>query len=371
IAREIARILDIGEDIFDTNELHTGGVSRELELLADVVSTTLYKKLKPDASDAELRQISDDIVKNVTNKINIANLPHGHVRKHESEIIGLIESADGFSQVLPEDKYLIIEELQKADHIVAMTGDGVNDAPALKKADAGIAVSGATDAARAAADLVLLAPGLSVIINALTEARVVFDRMKSYAIFRIAETMRVILFMTLSILVFNFYPVTAIMIIILALLNDVPIMMIAYDNVPVEKRPIRWNMNEVTTIASILGVAGVVASFLLFFLLEHFGLAPALIQTLIFLKLSVAGHSTIYVTRAERRHFWQKPYPSLKFFLPAISSQILATFVAVYGIFMPSISWEYAGYIWLYATIWFVFNDYVKIWSYRWIDRNA
>lgn len=128
---------------------------------------------------------------------------------------------------MPDDKHFIVDELQKADHIVAMTGDGVNDAPALRKADAGIAVSGATEAARAAADLVLLEPGLSVIIRALEEARMIFERMGSYAVFRIAETMRVILFMSLAILVFNFYPVTAIMIVILALLNDIPIMAIA------------------------------------------------------------------------------------------------------------------------------------------------
>ncbi len=115
----------------------------------------------------------------------------------------------GFAQVFPEHKFHIVDILQKHGHIVGMTGDGVNDAPALKKADCGIAVSDATDAARAAASIVLMTPGLSVIIDAIKESRRIFQRMNSYAIYRIAETLRVLLFMTLSILIFNFYPLTA------------------------------------------------------------------------------------------------------------------------------------------------------------------
>src|SRR5664279_4894891 len=135
-----------------------------------------------------------------------------------------METADGFAQVFPEHKYHIVDVLQQRGHIVGMTGDGVNDAPALKKADCGIAVSGATDAARAAAAIVLLTPGLSVIIEAIKESRKIFQRMNSYAIYRITETLRVLLFMTVAILVFNFYPLTAVMIVMLALLNDAAIL---------------------------------------------------------------------------------------------------------------------------------------------------
>ena len=179
-----------------------------------------------------------------------------------------IEKADGFAQVFPEHKFHIVDVLQQRGHIVGMTGDGVNDAPALKKADCGIAVSGATDAARAAASIVLLAPGLSVIIDAIKESRKIFQRMNSYAIYRIAETLRVLFFMTLAILVFNFYPVTAVMIVMLALLNDGAILSIAYDNVHYKNKPEAWNMRLVLGISTVLGVIGVVAAFGLFYLGE-------------------------------------------------------------------------------------------------------
>ena len=180
--------------------------------------------------------------------------------------IDSIEKADGFAQVFPEHKYHIVDVLQKRGHIVGMTGDGVNERPRLKKADCGIAVSGATDAARAAASIVLLAPGLSVIIDAIKESRKIFQRMNSYAIYRIAETLRVLFFMTLAILMFNFYPVTAVMIVMLALLNDGAILSIAYDNVHYKEQPEAWNMRMVLGISTVLGFIGVVAAFGLFYL---------------------------------------------------------------------------------------------------------
>jgi H+-transporting ATPase len=285
-------------------------------------------------------------------------------KKESKEISESIEKADGFAQVFPEHKFHIVDVLQKRGHIVGMTGDGVNDAPALKKADCGIAVSDATDAARAAAAIVLMTPGLSVIIDAIKESRKIFQRMNSYAIYRIAETLRVLLFMTLSILVFNFYPVTAVMIVMLALLNDGAILSIAYDNVKYKNQPEAWNMRMVLGISTVLGIIGVVSAFGLFYLGEHiFHIDRVHIQTLMYLKLSVAGHLTIFLTRT-RGPFWSIR-PAKILWIAVLGTQMIATLIAVYGLFMTPLGWGWAIFVWGYALAWFLLNDRIKLLAYR------
>lgn len=300
--------------------------------------------------------------------VDAATLKHTQ-RDDPRGMLDLVEHADGFAQVLPEQKYAVLDTLQKGGHIVGMTGDGVNDAPALKQADCGIAVSGATEAARAAASIVLLAPGLDVIIDAIKQSRMIFQRMTNYAIYRIAETIRVLLFMTLSILVFNFYPVTAVMIVLLALMNDGAILSIAYDNVQYDNEPEAWDMKRILTIATVLGVLGVISTFLLFFLCERvFHLDPATTRTLIYLKLSVAGHFTVFAART-KGPFWSiKPAKVLVFAI--VGTQIIATLTAVYGLFMTPIGWGCALCIWAYAIVWFLFNDRVKLLAYRFLLKQ-
>ena len=292
----------------------------------------------------------------------------GDAKSEETAAVAkTIEDADGFAQVFPEHKFHIVDVLQKHGHIVGMTGDGVNDAPALKKADCGIAVSGATDAARAAASIVLLTPGLSVIIEAIKESRRIFQRMNSYAIYRIAETLRVLLFMTLAIVVFKFYPLTAIMIVMLALLNDGAILSIAYDNVIYRHKPEAWDMRTVLGISTVLGVVGVIAAFGLFYLGERvFHLDRPHIQTLMYLKLSVAGHLTIFLTRT-RGPFWSIR-PARILLLAVVGTQTLATLIAVYGLFMTPLGWGWALFVWGYAAAWFLVNDCMKLLAYRFFD---
>ena len=324
-------------------------------------------KIKMVTGDA--LAIAIETAKKLGMGINILNASGlGDVKKKETPAMAMsIENADGFAQVFPEHKFHIVDVLQQRRHIVGMTGDGVNDAPALKKADCGIAVSGATDAARAAAAIVLLTPGLSVIIDAIKESRNIFQRMNSYAIYRITETLRVLLFMTLAILVFNFYPLTAVMIVMLALLNDGAILSIAYDNVKYKDQPEAWNMRMVLGISTVLGVIGVVSAFGLFYLGERvFHLDRAHIQTLMYLKLSVAGHLTIFLTRT-RGPFWSHR-PALILWMAVLGTQIIATLIAVYGLFMTPLGWGWAGFVWGYALVWFLLNDRLKLLAYRIFD---
>ena len=361
VAKYIASLLGIGDKIEDIHSLKGESVEEYL-YLSKVLSKAITKALHPNASQSEIENTVKQIIKNVEKELYNMPIPKGSVKKHESEIISIIENADGFAQVFPEDKYFIVDELQKANHIVGMTGDGVNDAPALKKADCGIAVSGATDAARAAADIVLMAPGLRVIVDAIKESRQIFERMKSYTIFRIAETIRVIIFMTLAIVIYDFYPITALMIIILALLNDIPIMTIAYDNTKLRESPVRWDMKEVFILASWLGLAGVISSFTLFWILISLMHLPLdFVQSAFFAKLVIAGHGTIYNTRIDD-WFWKKPWPSWTLFNATFFSRVAGTIIAVYGFgLMQPIGWEWAMWMWAYALAWFVFNDVVKM----------
>ncbi len=292
-----------------------------------------------------------------------------------------IERADGFARVFPEHKYGIVKGLQSRGHIVAMTGDGVNDAPALKQADCGVAVSGATDAARAAAALVLTMPGLGVIINAVDTARKIFSRMMSYTIYRIAMTMDVMFFVVLSMLIFpQFQPLTPIMIVILALLDDIPIMTIAYDNANSSPKPQKWLMGRTLTISSVLGVLAVVETFgLLLWGMKNIGhdffnviIDPTHLQTMAFLQLVVGGHLMLFVTRT-KRPILMPSYPSLPLFAAIIGTQIFAAVLCGIGwnSVIPRLPWQLIGLVWVYNLVWMFILDIAKLATYALMDNNT
>jgi H+-transporting ATPase len=278
------------------------------------------------------------------------------------EIADAIERADGFARVFPEHKYAIVKALQARGHLVAMTGDGVNDAPALKQADCGTAVSGATDAARSAAALVLTAPGLSVIDNAIDEARRIFGRITSYTIYRVALTMDIMFLVVMSTVFLDFAPLTAVMIVIMSLLDDVPIMAIAYDNTAVSPQPIRWQMPRLLGISVVLGLFSIIESFGLLWigirilthpqLAEQFDLSSEQqLQTVMFLQLVAGGHLLLFITRNER-WFFQPPFPAPLLFFAIVATQVIAVLMCGYGWLVPQIPWQVIGWVWVYNIAW-------------------
>jgi H+-transporting ATPase len=173
----------------------------------------------------------------------------------------------------------------------------------------------------------------------------------------------------LAILIFNFYPLTAVMIVMLALLNDGAILSIAYDNVLYQDQPESWNMRVVLGIATVLGVVGPIASFGLFYLGDRvFHLDHPHLQTLMYLLLSVAGHLTIFLTRT-RGPFWSIR-PALILWVAVLGTQILATLIAVYGFFMTPLGWNWALFVWGYALVWFLMSDRIKLIAYKILDQT-
>jgi H+-transporting ATPase len=293
----------------------------------------------------------------------------GKTASPNSSVVDAVERADGFARVFPEHKYEIVETLQSRGHIVAMTGDGVNDAPALKQADCGIAVSGATDAARSAAALILTAPGLSTIINAIRVSRQIFERIESYVYYRIAMTLDIMVLVVASVVFFEFQPITAIMIVVLALLDDIPIMTIAYDNVPAPPRPVRWDMHHILLFASFMGLLSVAETFGLLLIGLRWLADPLLqgivpldarqLQTVMFLQLAIGGHLLLFVVRT-KSFLFRPPYPSARLFWAIVATQIAALIICYTGLGVAAIPAAAIVGVWIYCLLWMVILDICK-----------
>ncbi|KAJ5396474.1 hypothetical protein N7509_004587 [Penicillium cosmopolitanum] len=212
----------------------------------------------------------------------------------------LVEKADGFAEVFPEHKYQVVEMLQQRGHLTAMTGDGVNDAPSLKKADCGIAVEGSTEAAQAAADIVFLAPGLSTIVDAIKLARQIFQRMKAYIQYRIALCLHLEIYLVTSMIIID-ETVDSSLIVFIALFADLATIAVAYDNAHFEARPVEWQLPKIWVISIVLGILLAAATWIIrgtLFLenggiIQNFG-SP---QEILFLEIALTENWLIFVTR--------------------------------------------------------------------------
>ncbi|MGC9046567.1 MAG: plasma-membrane proton-efflux P-type ATPase [Minisyncoccia bacterium] len=263
-----------------------------------------------------------------------------------------------FSEILPADKKNIVQFAQKYN-IVAVTGDGINDLLALKSADVGIAVHNAVDVLKNSADIVLLSDGLAVIKNAIIESRKIFHRLYTYSVYRISESFRLIISIALLGILFRYYPITPLQILLLAILNDIPIISLAYNKVDDINKPASINVKERIIYSLTFGIIGIINSFLLFFFFNNILKYPlAITQTLFFLKLSIGGHLLIYVAHTKKK--WFKNLPSKQVIIATTLTQILASFFALTGIFLHKISLPLVIFIWIWAIIWMQITEISK-----------
>nr|KJB55189.1 hypothetical protein B456_009G068100 [Gossypium raimondii] len=285
----------------------------------------------------------------------------------------LIEKADGFAGVFPEHKYEIVKRLQERKHICGMTGDGVNDAPALKKADIGIAVADATDAARSASDIVLTEPGLSVIISAVLTSRAIFQRMKNYTIYAVSITIRIVFgFMFIALIwKFDFAPF---MVLIIAILNDGTIMTISKDRVKPSPQPDSWKLKEIFSTGIVLGGYLALMTVVFFWAMKDADFFPNMfnvrsladspeeMMAALYLQVSIVSQALIFVTRSRSWSYVERP--GLLLLTAFVIAQLVATLIAVYANWgfarIKGMGWGWAGVIWLYSVVTYIPLDLIK-----------
>ncbi|OIV97254.1 hypothetical protein TanjilG_10788 [Lupinus angustifolius] len=285
----------------------------------------------------------------------------------------LIEKADGFAGVFPEHKYEIVKRLQDKKHIVGMTGDGVNDAPALKKADIGIAVDDATDAARSASDIVLTEPGLSVIVSAVLTSRAIFQRMKNYTIYAVSITIRIVLGFLLVALIWKF-DFSPFMVLIIAILNDGTIMTISKDRVKPSPLPDSWKLNEIFATGVVLGTYMAIMTAVFFYAVHDtdffsriFGVKSIAdseenLNSALYLQVSIISQALIFVTRSRSWSYFERPGAMLC--IAFLAAQLVATVIAVYAHWdfarINGVGWRWAGVIWIYSIVTYIPLDILK-----------
>ncbi|KAH9217222.1 plasma membrane ATPase [Leptodontidium sp. 2 PMI_412] len=254
-----------------------------------------------------------------------------------SEVYDFVEAADGFAEVFPQHKYNVVEILQQRGYLVAMTGDGVNDAPSLKKADTGIAVEGASDAARSAADIVFLAPGLGAIIDALKTSRQIFHRMYAYVVYRIALSIHLEIFLGLWIAILN-RSLNIELVVFIAIFADVATLAIAYDNAPFSKVPVKWNLPKLWGMSVLLGIVLAVGTWITLTTMIARGENGGIVQNygnldaVVFLEISLTENWLIFITRANGP-FWSS-LPSWQLAGAILLVDILATLFTLFGWFL-------------------------------------
>jgi H+-transporting ATPase len=277
---------------------------------------------------------------------------------------------DVYARVYPEDKYHLVQSLQRVGHITGMTGDGVNDAPALKQAEVGIAVANATDVAKAAASMVLTNPGLGDVITAVESSRRIYQRMLTYTLNKIIKTLEIAVFLSLGVMLTGTFVVTPLLMVLLLFTNDFVTMSIATDHVSYSRRPDRWRIRSLMLAAASLALPLLTFSFTLFFAARTFLHLPlAQLQTLMFVMLVFSGQGMVYLVR-ERRHFWRSR-PGGWLLLSSVVDIVLVTVLATNGILMSAIPLSLVCALLIVVLVFLTLLDFVKQYAFRRFGLHA
>ena len=323
-------------------------------LISDLVSRGVRVLLVTGDGEATARAVAAKV--GITGEV----APPGTVGDNlNSEAIALFGI---FPKVFPQDKFLLVQALQNAGHVVGMTGDGVNDAPALRQADVGIAVASATDVAKAAASLVLTRPGLSEIVAAVDGSREIYQRMRTFISTMSTFKMANPAFFALGVLWFGAFVVNPLLMVLLIFATDVAVMSVSMDQVIASRTPDRWALRPLMLTSFGVAVLLLLVSSAVFWLATNvLRLGAAETQTLVFVWLVFGGsQAMLYLTRA-RGFFWQKPYPGKSLRMATIFDVALVTLMATFGWLMAPISPSLIGGVLLLAIVFLIVADLLKV----------
>lgn len=316
-------------------------------------------KMLTGDSDATAKAIASEV--GIGDKILDVSSLEG---EDESQLAKLVNENDGFAGVFPKDKYAIVKALQDSGLHVGMTGDGVNDAPALKQAEVGIAVSNATDVAKSAAAIVLTSDGIEPIVNAIIESRSIFERMITYTINKVSRIIQIAFFLAAAFLVLKFLPIRTIQLILMIFLNDIGSITLSTDREKYSAKPDTWSLKTIFSASLIFGVAAIAEISLLTFIgLTVFLFSHAELQTFLFFSFITSVEFLLLSIRS-RGHFFSS-FPSFPVILQIILSISIAFVLSVFGILMIPIGFMYALFAVGVSAVFLVGVDYVKYFLYK------
>ena len=303
---------------------------------ADMIAAARRLGLRPMMLTGDNIAIAKEIAGQVGIGVNIVRTADMR-EKSDDEQLRVVEAGSGFAEIYPEDKYRIVKLLQSAGHMVGMTGDGVNDAPALKQAEMGIAVSSSTDVAKASASVVLTEPGIAVIIDAVTSSRKIYQRMLTWVLNKVTKVIEFIGLITLSFLWLHDIVLSLLGMSLLVFANDFVTMSLATDRVASTPSPNAWNVRNITLASLVPGSLLVLEGMLVIMLgRDVFHLAWEQLRTLVMLNLIFNSQFRVLIVR-ERRHFWSS-MPGRELLVLSLATIIGFALLGVYGIFVPSLA---------------------------------